>query len=118
MKKNLDLSIEAKRSFIEAQHPKISIERQCELIGLNRSSYYYQPRRESDYNEYLMQKLDELYTETPFYGARRMTAVLKQQGENVNVKRVRPAISNLECNKEYRKESGVAGQVQKKAKKK
>lgn len=36
-----------------------------------------------------MQKLDELYVEEPSYGVRRMTAVLRQQGENVNVKRVR-----------------------------
>lgn len=89
MKKNLDLTIEQKRRFIEAHHPQISIEHQCELIGLNCSSYYYQARRESDYNEYLMRKLDELYTETPFYGVRRMTVILRQQGEMVNTKRVR-----------------------------
>ncbi|UAJ74406.1 IS3 family transposase [Synechocystis sp. PCC 7339] len=69
---------------MEPHHPQISIEHQCELIGLNRSSYYYQARRE----KYLIRKLDELYTETPFYGVRRMTVILCQQGEMVNAKRV------------------------------
>ena len=42
--------------------------RQCELLGLNRSSYYYEVAKESEYNEYLMRKLDEQYTQTPFGG--------------------------------------------------
>jgi len=63
--------------------------RQCELLGLNRSSYYYEVAKESEYNEYLMRKLDEQYTQTPFYGVLRMTEVLRTQGETVNPKRVR-----------------------------
>jgi putative transposase len=42
-----------------------------------------------------MRKLDELYTETPFYGVRRMTAVLRQQGEEINVKRVRRLLRQM-----------------------
>jgi putative transposase len=66
----------------------MSIERQCELLGVARSSYYYQPRAENEENLYLMRLLDEQYTRTPFYGTRKMTAWLQTQGYEVNRKRV------------------------------
>src|SRR5438132_12341237 len=66
----------------------MSIERQCELLGVARSSYYYQPRAEHEENLYLMRLLDEQYTRTPFYGTRKMTAWLQTQGYEVNRKRV------------------------------
>lgn len=54
----------------------LSCARQCELVGLACSSWYYQPRGESAENLALMRLLDEQYTRTPFYGSRRMTARL------------------------------------------
>jgi putative transposase len=75
--------------MIERDHPKLSVRRQCELIGLNRSSLYYQPVGESAYNLRLMRLLDEQYTRTPFYGWPRMTAWLRREGHPVNPKRVR-----------------------------
>lgn len=62
--------------------------RQCELLGVSRASWYYRPRGESEENLALMRLLDEQYTRTPFYGIRRMTASLQQQGHVVNHKRV------------------------------
>ncbi len=62
--------------------------RQCELLGLNRSSLYYEPAPESAENLRLMRLLDAQYTACPFYGSRRMTAWLVSQGEVVNRKRV------------------------------
>jgi putative transposase len=62
--------------------------RQCQLIGLPRASFYYQPQPESKENLMLMRLLDEQYTKTPFYGIRRMTAWLRTQGHQVNHKRV------------------------------
>lgn len=62
--------------------------RQCELLGLNRSSLYYTPAAESAENLRLMRLLDEEYTRHPFFGSRRMTAWLERQGESVNRKRV------------------------------
>jgi putative transposase len=67
----------------------ISIIRQCELLGLARSSFYYQPQPETAQNQRLMKMIDRQFTETPFYGVRRMTAWLKSQAEQVNQKRVR-----------------------------
>jgi putative transposase len=80
--------VAVKRNWIEPEHPQISVQRQCELIGLARSSWYYQAAQETPYNEHLMQLIDQQFTETPFYGIRRMTAWLNTQGETVNHKRV------------------------------
>ncbi len=74
---------------MELAHPEISLGRQCELLGLARSSLYYQERGESERNLKLLRLLDEQYTRTPFYGVPRMTAWLGTQGESVNEKRVR-----------------------------
>ena len=62
--------------------------RQCELLGLNRSTLYYETQGESEENLWLMRLLDEQYTCTPFYGIRRMTAWLRKEGYEVNSKRV------------------------------
>ena len=53
--------------------PEISIRRQCELLGVNRSELYYEPVGESEENLRLMRLMDEQYTRTPFYGSRKMT---------------------------------------------
>lgn len=91
-KKKWDLSVERKRELVEGDHPQISLRRQCQLLGLHRSNVYYEPVRqegeESAENLTLMLLLDEQYTQTPFYGIRRMTAWLHTQGYSVNHKRV------------------------------
>ena len=75
--------------MIERAHTELSIRRQCEIIGLNRSSFYYQPVGESEYNLKLMRLIDEQYTKTPFYGCPRITAWLRREGHAVNPKRIR-----------------------------
>ena len=67
----------------------IPVYRQCELLGLARSSYYYRSQRDDDYNLSLMNLIDEQFTKTPFYGVERMMAWLRRQGEGVNPKRIR-----------------------------
>jgi putative transposase len=67
----------------------LSVAQQCALVGLPRSSWYYQPGPASALTQELLDRLDEQYTRTPFYGVRRMTAVLRQAGYAVNPKRVR-----------------------------
>lgn len=82
------VSVMQKRMLVEPHHPKISILRQCELLGLPRSSFYYQPAGESPLNEQLMRLIDEEYTRHPFYGVPRMTDWLRDQGFVVNPKRI------------------------------
>ena len=79
---------ELKRPLIEPSSRHLSIRRQCELLGLNRSSYYLPPATESEENLRLMRRIDEQFLKTPFYGSRRMTACLERSGETVNRKRV------------------------------
>jgi len=75
--------------MIDINHPTLSIRRQCELIGLNRSTFYRQPVGESPLNLALMGLIDKEYTRTPFYGYRKMTVRLnKKHGYDVNHKRV------------------------------
>ncbi len=79
-----------RRSWIERSHSVLSISSQCALAGVNRSSWYYHPTRvESEQNLALMRLLDEQYTRTPFYGVRKMTKWLRDQGWHINPKRVR-----------------------------
>lgn len=74
--------------MIETSHPNLGIRRQCDLIGLNRATFYHQPAGETALNLALMRLLDEQYTRTPFYGYRKMTARLQHLGYSVNRKRV------------------------------
>jgi putative transposase len=75
--------------LIESNHSQLSIRRQCELLGLNRSSFYHEPATETIENLRLMRRIDEQYLKTPFYGSRRMAAWLTREGEEVNRKRVK-----------------------------
>jgi putative transposase len=76
------------RALVEPEHKTLSVRRQCELLGLGRSSYYYEPVPESAANLALMRQIDRQYLATPFYGSRRMTVWLQEQGQDVNRKRV------------------------------
>ena len=62
--------------------------RQCELLGLNRSTVYYRPAAETPENLRLMELVDRQFTARPFYGSRRMTAWLRSRGHEVNRERV------------------------------
>lgn len=66
----------------------MSIRRQCALLGLCRASFYYEPAQESPEDLALMRCIDMQYMRTPFYGSRRMTIALGEQGYGVNRKRV------------------------------
>lgn len=71
------------------EYPGLSIRQRCELLDLNRSSYYYQPQPEDEYNLLLMNLIDELYTKHPFYGSPRIWASLRRIGHKINIKRVK-----------------------------
>ena len=66
----------------------LSLRRQCELLGVSRSSYYYEPCPESPENLRLMRRLDELHLEHPVYGRPRLTVTLRREGWRVNEKRI------------------------------
>ena len=66
----------------------MSVRHQCELLDLCRSSYYYEPCAESPENLALMRRLDELHLEHPVYGSRKLRVLLRQEGLEINRKRV------------------------------
>ena len=74
---------EEKRRWIDPEDPGLSVARQCELVGLPRSSWYYEPAGETVENLCLMRQIDELYLKWPFYGSRKIAEHL-----GVNRKRV------------------------------
>jgi putative transposase len=78
-----------RKEWIDCNNELLSIEKQCELLGLSRSSYYYQPCGESSENLALMNAIDKLYTKYPFYGARRLRVNLPVEFQSVNIKKVR-----------------------------
>src|SRR5262245_49703643 len=87
-KKKSDRSPDELRPLVEADHPQLSVRRQCGLLGLSRSSLYYQPAAETAENLRLLGLLDREYNAHPFLGSRRLTRWLVEQGEAVNRKRV------------------------------
>lgn len=87
-KKVRSFALEPRRELI-CQSAELSVSKQCELLGVARSSWYYQPQRENAENLALMKRLDRLYTRWPFYGVRRMTLELNNQDYQVNAKRIR-----------------------------
>ena len=74
--------------MVDPKHPELCIQRQCELLGISRSSYYYEPKEISSEELTLLRLLDEQYMKTPFYGSRKMTVYLNTLGYEVNRKRV------------------------------
>ncbi|MEP3844415.1 MAG: IS3 family transposase [Paracoccaceae bacterium] len=75
--------------MIEPANANLSISKQCKLLSISRSSFYYEPKGESEMNLDLMRVIDKQFLETPFYGVRQMTWHLRNDGHLVNEKRIR-----------------------------
>jgi putative transposase len=92
-KKNLasNEALEERKAMVERDHPDINIKRQAALLSVNRTSVYRPvcEKNPSETNVQLMHRIDEIYMKHPYYGYRRMTRALKNQGYLVNRKRVR-----------------------------
>jgi putative transposase len=88
-KKVVEAPVVDKRKEVEMNNPMISCSRQCDLLGINRSSFYYSSRRNDAYNDVLMRLIDEQYTRRPTFGVEKMRDWLRNQGHWVNIKRVR-----------------------------
>jgi putative transposase len=81
------LSRAARLSLIDPKH-SVSVARQCRLLGVPRSRVYYRPKEPAQ-NEVLMRRIDVLFTQAPYLGYRKITAILRREGHRVNGKRVR-----------------------------
>jgi len=92
-----------RRAMTHGGHPRLSLVRQCALLGISRSSLYYQPTAASAQDLGLMALMDRQYLKTPFYGSRRMTVWLRTQGHQVNRKRVRRLMQMMGLEAIYRR---------------
>lgn len=92
-----------KRKLIEPTHGGISISRQCKLLELSRSSYYWKECSDDAYALYLMRLIDEEYTRHPFMGSRKMAIWLGEQGHPVNRKRVQGLMRRMGIEAIYQK---------------
>jgi putative transposase len=83
------MSPAARLSLVDRADFAVAISAQCQLLKVARSTLYYRPVPVSDEDLAMMRRIDEHYLATPFYGSRRMVAVLRRDGWPVNRKRVR-----------------------------
>jgi len=80
--------------LIEKDNQDISIQRQCDLLGIARSSFYYEPQANED-DLFLMNRIDEIYTGCPTFGSRRITAVLKRSDIDVGRRKVQSIMRKM-----------------------
>jgi len=79
----------ARRALVDHDDPVLPVVAQCRLLRIARSTLYYRPTPADSDDLAVMRRMDELYLAWPFYGSRRMVAVLRREGVVVNRKRVR-----------------------------
>jgi putative transposase len=84
----MELPSKKRFEWVDPEDSQFSLNAQLELTGLSKASYYYHPVPESPLNLLLMGEIDKVYTDSPFYGSRRITEELKRQGHQINRKRV------------------------------
>ena len=89
------MSLGERRAMIAPSHPRLSVVRQCALVGLNRSGVYHRPKGESAATLALMRLIDEVFLEHPFYGARQMMLHLRRLGHRLGRHRVRPLMGKM-----------------------
>lgn len=88
------IPLEQRQKMIDKKE-KISLSRQCKLLGVNRNYFYYIPKSETDENNEIMKLLKRQYYFTPFYGYRKMAVWLQKKGFQVNEKRVRRLMQDI-----------------------
>ena len=97
------MSVARRRAWIAPEHPHLSVVRQCALLGISRSGFYYAPAGENEANLALMRLIDEQFLETPFYGARQMMRHLRRSGHGVGRARVRRLMRRMGLAAVYQK---------------
>ena len=97
--------------LIDKDHSEIPVRRQCELLNTNRSMVYYEPKPISEFDLMLMEKIDQLYTQYPFYGVPRITKHLNIVDKiNVNHKRIERLMGLIGIQAIYPRKKGNTSQ--------
>jgi putative transposase len=102
LKKNLPCSLDDKRSMVEVNQSSISLNNQLKLLGLNKSSYYYQSVGMSDETIQLLKLIDRTYTNYPTFGTRSMCSYLNNEhGYVISRDRMRNLYNKLQIRAIY-----------------
>lgn len=83
------MSRDRRQALVSGEYDRLSVVRQCELVGISRSSHYYTPKGENEFTLDLMGRIDRQYLKTPWYGSRQMARYLRREGFRVGRTRVR-----------------------------
>ena len=89
------MSLAKRRELIEPSHPDLSVVRQCQLVSISRSGFFYRPVGETAESLALMRIIDTQLLETPWYGSRQMARHLQREGHAVGRKRVRRLMATM-----------------------
>jgi putative transposase len=98
-------SVRERAALVDLTHPRISISRQAELLGISRSSIYYTPVQSED-DVVLTRLIDEIYTEAPCYGSRKIKAALARRGHVVGLERIQALMRSMGLEAIYPKPTG------------
>ena len=97
------MSCERRRRMVDKYHPSLSISRQCFVLGMLRSTFYYTPKGESAFNLQLMRLIDEQFMETPFFGSRQMKRHMVNSGYVVGRRRIQRLMRKMGLSAVYQK---------------
>ena len=89
------MTVDEKRELIDPAHKDLSVRRQCDLLDLHRSNIYYMPVMVSGDTLQIMNRIDEIFTESPFYGSRRVREALKREGRVIGRERVQSLMRKM-----------------------
>jgi putative transposase len=89
------LSVEERRKLVDPGYERLSIRRQCKLLDLNRSTLYYEPVKVSEEVLEIMHRIDEIFTDSPFYGSRRIQECLRRDGWTIGRERVQSLMRKM-----------------------
>lgn len=90
------MAVKERQGMVVKGHPHLSISRQCNLLALNRSSLYYQPRPiHTDWDEPIKREIELIMTDTPYYGSRKVSAHFKEGGIRIGRRRCRRLLTEM-----------------------
>lgn len=89
------MSVEDKKKLIDPFHEELSVRRQCVLLDLHRSNIYYEPVMVSEETLRTMNRIDEIFTESPFYGSRKIKEALRREGWGIGRERVQSLMRKM-----------------------
>lgn len=102
-KKAIELDFSERKTWVDKECRELSIIKQLELLGIAKSSYYYESGKIDEEDLLIKEDIDKLYTKHPYYGSRRMRVELQKLGWTVGRKRTSRLMSEMGINAQYPK---------------